>query len=68
MGLRERTTIHGVFEDHGDENNLGFALMDIGESLIGMLITDNIRGVDLLCSLPYVDTSQIGATGAKRWR
>jgi len=63
-GSGERTTIHGVFEDHGDENNLGFALMDIGESLIGMLITDNIRGVDLLCSLPYVDTSKIGATGA----
>ena len=63
-GSGERTTIHGVFEDHGDENNLGFALMDIGESLIGMLITDNIRGVDFLCSLPYVDTSKIGATGA----
>src|SRR6185369_1001558 len=63
-GSGERTTIHGVFEDHGDENNLGIALMDIGEPLIGMLITDNIRGVDLLCSLPYVDTSKIGATGA----
>ena len=63
-GSGERTTIHGVFEDHGDENNLGIALMDIGEPLIGMLITDNIRGVDLLCSLPYVDTRKIGATGA----
>jgi len=63
-GSGERTTIHGVFEDHGDENNLGIALMDIGEPLIGMLITDNIRGVDLLCSLPYVDARKIGATGA----
>ena len=63
-GSGERTTIHGVFEDHGDENNLGIALMDVGESLIGMQITDNIRGVDLLCSLPYVDPQKIGATGA----
>ena len=63
-GSGERTTIHGIFEDHGDENNLGISLMDIGEPLIGMLITDNIRGVDLLCSLPYVDTQKIGATGA----
>ena len=26
-GSGERTTIHGVFEDHGDENNLGIALL-----------------------------------------
>jgi len=38
--------------------------MDIGESLMGMQITDNIRGVDLLRSLPYVDGENIGATGA----
>jgi hypothetical protein len=63
-GSGERTTIHGVFEDHGDENNLGIALMDIGKPLMGMLITDNIRGVDLLCSLPYVDAQNIGATGS----
>jgi len=63
-GSGERTTIHGVFEDHGDENNLGIALMDIGESLMGMEITDNIRGVDLLSSLPYVDPENIGATGS----
>ena len=63
-GSGERTTIHGVFEDHGDENNLGIALMDIGEPLMGMLLTDNIRGVDLLCSLPYVDAQKIGATGS----
>jgi Prolyl oligopeptidase family len=63
-GAGERTSIHGVFEDHGDENNLGAALMDIGESLMGMQITDNIRGVDLLCSLPYIDRENIGATGS----
>ncbi|MEP7377292.1 MAG: acetylxylan esterase [Chitinophagaceae bacterium] len=63
-GSGERTTIHGVFEDHGDENNLGSALMNIGQPLMGILITDNIRGVDLLSSLPYVDAQNIGATGA----
>ncbi len=63
-GAGERTTIHGVFEDHGDENNLGAALMNVGESLMGIQITDNIRGVDLLCSLPYVDAHNIGATGS----
>ncbi|MEO5998014.1 MAG: acetylxylan esterase [Chitinophagaceae bacterium] len=63
-GSGERTTIHGVFEDHGDDNNLGSSFMDVGETLMGMLITDNMRGVDLLCSLPYVDTQNIGATGS----
>ena len=63
-GSGERTTIHGLFEDHGDGNNLGSALMNIGQPLMGMLITDNIRGVDLLSSLPYVDAQNIGATGS----
>ena len=63
-GSGERTTVHGVFEDHGDQNNLGSALLNIGEPLMGLQITDNIRGVDLLCSLPYVDADRIGATGA----
>jgi hypothetical protein len=63
-GSGERTTIHGIFEDHGDENSLGSSLMNIGESLIGIEISDNIRGIDLLCSLPYVDPGKIGATGA----
>jgi len=63
-GAGERTTIHGKFEDHGNDNNLGSSLMNIGESLMGFQITDNIRGVDLLCSLPYVDPENIGATGS----
>ncbi len=63
-GAGERTTIHGVFEDHGDQNNLGSALLNIGTPLMGLQITDNIRGVDLLCSLPYVDRRRIGATGS----
>jgi hypothetical protein len=61
-GAGERTTIHGKFEYHGA--NLGASLMNIGETLMGMQITDNMRAVDLLCSLPYVDSDKIGATGA----
>jgi hypothetical protein len=63
-GSGERTTIHGIFEDHGDANNLGSSLMNIGETLMGIEISDNMRCVDLLCSLPYVDSKNIGATGA----
>src|SRR4029078_8722446 len=40
------------------------ALLNINQTLMGLLITDNIRGVDLLCSLPYVDSQNIGATGS----
>ena len=61
-GAGERTTVHGKFQYHGA--NLGASLLNIGESLMGMQITDNMRAVDLLCSLPYVDSNRIGATGA----
>ncbi len=63
-GSGERTTVHGIFEDHGDGNNLGSALLNIGETLMGIELSDNIRGVDLLSSLPYVIPGRIGATGA----
>lgn len=49
-------------EYHGA--NLGASLLDVGETLLGMQLTDNMRGVDLLCSLDYVDKNNIGATGA----
>ena len=61
-GAGERTTVHGEQEYHG--SNLGASLMNIGETLLGNQLSDNIRGVDLLCSLPYVDKNRIGATGA----
>jgi len=61
-GAGERTTTYGTFEYHGA--NLGAALMNVGESLMGRQIIDNMRGVDLLCSLPFVDPEKIGATGA----
>jgi cephalosporin-C deacetylase-like acetyl esterase len=62
FGSGERTTKHGEYEYHG--YGLGASLMNLGESLMGFQISDNIRGVDLLCSLPYVDAKHIGATGA----
>ncbi|HLA59390.1 MAG TPA: acetylxylan esterase [Puia sp.] len=61
-GAGERSTVHGISEYHG--SNLGASLMNIGEPLMGKQIADNMRGVDLLCSLPYVDKNNIGATGA----
>ena len=61
-GSGERTTAHGAFDYHGA--SLGASLLNVGESLAGFQISDNIRGVDLLSSLPYVDPKNIGATGA----
>jgi hypothetical protein len=61
-GAGERTTAHGDFEYHG--SNLGASLMNIGETLLGIQISDNMRAVDLLCSLGDVDPAKIGATGA----
>lgn len=62
FGSGERTTSHGEFEYHGA--NLGASLMNIGESLLGIQVADNMRAVDLLLSLTYVDPERIGATGA----
>ena len=61
-GSGERSTEHGEFEYHGA--GLGGALFNIGESLMGAQIVDNMRAVDVLCSLGYVDSGKIGATGA----
>ena len=61
-GAGERSTEHGNFEYHGA--GLGGALFNIGESLMGAQIIDNMRAVDVLFSLDYVDSNKIGATGA----
>lgn len=61
-GAGERCTEDGKQEYHGA--NLGASLMNVGESLLGMQLTDNIRAVDLLSALSYVDKNNIGATGA----
>lgn len=62
FGAGERSTTHMDFEYHG--SNLGASLMNIGETLLGVQVVDNMRAVDLLSSLPYVDAENIGATGA----
>jgi hypothetical protein len=62
FGSGERTTTHGDFEYHGA--NLGASLMNIGESLLGVQVADNMRAVDLLSSFGFVDADNIGATGA----
>ena len=61
FGSGERGTRHGEYEYHG--SNLGGSLMQFGETLMGIQVVDNMRGVDLLCSLPFVDATKIGATG-----
>ncbi|MFA6715274.1 MAG: acetylxylan esterase [Victivallaceae bacterium] len=61
-GSGERSTVHGEFEYHGA--GLGGALFNVGETLMGAQIVDNMRAVDVLCSLDYVDPDRIGATGA----
>lgn len=62
FGAGERTTKHRDFEYHG--SNLGASLMNIGETLLGVQVVDNMRAVDLLSTLPFVDKANIGATGA----
>lgn len=62
FGAGERSTTHGVYEYHG--STLGASLMNVGETLMGAQVVDNMRGVDLLCSLDCVDSSRIGVTGA----
>ena len=62
FGVYERAVKFANEEYHG--GHLGGALFNIGESLMGELLVDNMRGVDLLESLPYVDGNRIGATGA----
>ncbi|MFA6291040.1 MAG: acetylxylan esterase [Victivallales bacterium] len=62
FGSGERSTDHGVFEYHG--NHLGASLMDIGETLMGVQVVDNMRAIDLLCSFDFVNKKKIGVTGA----
>ena len=62
FGAGERGSVPGEFEYHGGA--LGGSVFHIGESLMGCQIRDNMRGVDLLVSLPFVDPEKIGVTGA----
>jgi len=62
FGAGERGTRPGEFEYHGKQ--LGMSLTSIGETLLGMQVYDNMRGIDLLQSLDFVDSERIGVTGA----
>ena len=62
FGSGERSTTQGEYEYHG--GSLGASLMNIGETLMGAQVVDNIRAVDLLCSFDFVDNRKIGVTGA----
>ncbi len=62
FGSGERSTVHTVYEHHG--RIFGSNAFNIGETLMGCLLVDNMRAVDVLCALPEVDASCIGATGA----
>ena len=62
FGSGERSTVHTNFEHHG--RIFGSNIFNLGETLMGCLLVDNMRGVDVLASLPEVDASRIGATGA----
>lgn len=61
-GAGERSTTQGKAEYHG--SNLGASLLNVGQTLMGLQVTENIRAVDLLSTLPMVDGAKIGATGA----
>ena len=62
FGTYERADICYSMQKHG--NVLGGSLLNIGETLMGAQIVDNMRGIDLLQSLPNVKKDRIGATGA----
>jgi len=62
FGAGERSAVHGTFDYHGA--NPGASLMNVGKTLLGIQVSENMRGIDLLCSLPVVDPKRIGATGA----
>ena len=61
-GVFERASVYQKPEYHG--GFLGESLMNIGETLMGEQLADNVRGLDFLCSLPFVQKEHIGATGA----
>ena len=62
FGSGERSTVHTVYEHHG--RIFGSNAFNFGETLMGCLLVDNMRAVDVLCALPEVDPSRLGATGA----
>ncbi len=61
FGVFERACDCHVREYHGGFP--GGALLNIGESLMGEQVVDNMRAIDVLQSLDFVINEKIGATG-----
>lgn len=61
-GVGERASQERTWEYHGAAP--GAHLYLFGDSLLGMQVRDNMRAVDVLQSLPFVNSQKIGATGA----
>ena len=61
FGVFERACDCHVREYHGGFP--GGALLNIGESLMGEQVVDNMRAIDVLQSLDFVIKEKIGATG-----
>ncbi len=62
IGAGERGTTPGSYEYHGAQ--IGASLLNVGKTLLGMQVQDNLRGLDYLQSLPFVDGDRLGVTGA----
>ena len=62
FGLGERSTVHTQYEHHG--RTLGAAVYNLGETMMGCILVDNKRSIDVLLSLKEVDANNIGVTGA----
>lgn len=61
-GSGERAETQCDYSYHGA--HAGMSLFDVGQSLLGIQVVDNMRGVDLLQSLSFVNADAIGSTGA----
>lgn len=61
-GSGERGTTEREWVYHGA--SAASSLFLTGDSLLALQVRDNMRGVDVLASLPFVDNARLGVTGA----
>ena len=62
FGSGERSIVHTVYEHHG--RMYGAQVFNLGETLMGCILVDNMRAVDVLTTLAEVDSERIGVCGA----
>ena len=48
---------------YADQQAIAHGMMKLGYSLGGMMLQDDMRALQLLCSLPYVDKERVGCMG-----